>query len=444
MMNTYRLVGIFLFLSCLIAFPGAGLAQIASVADAVVPTEYSGGPQDNIHIFCGQKDALNASLTASYPQGETGNFEWQKYNPATGAFDFFSSDQSGNPTSSVSNLADGCYRVVINPSSGSKTYTAWVFNNYIEAKAEIPEMDCKSLTLKGTVDTPAFTYTDLTTHQPKSLSKGIAVKWKAGEVVYTNVATFKKFDPPTQNTVYTFEVTDRFGCTAQASVEYISIVTKASFEYKIEAQGPNKDKRSDPNKNEAPLTVAFTNTSENAGTYEWHFFKALETITAEKAADTFKDSIQEIIYSENPVYTYEASGNYLVKLISKKTTGSITCTDTFYIDDYIRVDASFIDAPNVFTPNGDGTNDKFAVKFFSMKSVKITIVNRWGKVLHTWESNNVQGFYDSATTITQSVWDGKVGGRMATPGVYFWVAEGVGRDGERRKENGFFHLFREK
>ena len=76
-----------------------------------------------------------------------------------------------------------------------------------------------------------------------------------------------------------------------------------------------------------------------------------------------------------------------------------------------------------------------------MKSIKITIFNRWGKVLHVWENNNVPGF---TKAVEESVWDGKVGGRMATPGVYYYVAEGRGRDGVRRKASGFFHLFREK
>ena len=79
-----------------------------------------------------------------------------------------------------------------------------------------------------------------------------------------------------------------------------------------------------------------------------------------------------------------------------------------------------------------------------MKSVKVTILNRWGKVLHVFESNNVQGFYNTAETIPESVWDGKVGGKFATPGVYYYVVDGIGRDGTRRKANGFFHLFRGK
>ncbi len=443
-MNTYRFVFILLFFSCLVVFHNKSLAQISSQADAVVPTEYSSGSQDNIHVFCGEKGFNNASLVASYPQGESGNFEWLKYNTSTGNFDSFSSDQSGNQTSSISGLADGCYRVKINPASGAKIYTAWVFNNYIEAKAEITDSNCSSFTLKGTFDSPEFSYVDLNTKQAISLKKDVKVSWKEGQMLLSNYATQIKSDPPTKNTTYTFLVTDKLGCTTQATVEYISLVTKAAFTYKILQQGPNKDKRSDPSRNEAPLTVEFTNTSENGGSFEWYFYKSLDVIKREKEAGTFKDSIQEVLYNRDPVYTYEASGEYLVKLISKKTTGTTTCSDYRYIDDYIKVDTSFIDAPNVFTPNGDGKNDKFAIKFFSMKSVKFTILNRWGKVLHTWESGDVQGFYNSATGISRAVWDGKVGGRMATPGVYFWVAEGVGRDGVRRKENGFFHLFRDK
>jgi hypothetical protein len=79
-----------------------------------------------------------------------------------------------------------------------------------------------------------------------------------------------------------------------------------------------------------------------------------------------------------------------------------------------------------------------------MKSVKVTILNRWGKVIHTWESNNVQGFLNTAETVPESVWDGKIGGKYASPGVYYYVVEGVGRDDKRRKQAGFFHLFRDK
>jgi len=437
-MNVFKLLGGLLFFVCVLMAPEAGFAQITSNAAAVIPTEYSSGSQDNIHIFCGAKGEKNASLRAALPSGESANFEWQKYNVQSGTFDFLSSE--GNTTPTISNLEDGCYRVKITTTLGETTSTAWVFNNYMEATAEIPESDCYSFTLKGAFETPQLIYTDLITGQPKELVKDIQVKWSADGVVVSRIITAKIFNPPTKNTDYTIEVTDRFNCLATADVQYISIVTKASFEYQPEDQG----KYNDPKKPEAPLTVTFTNTSENgdADKYEWYFFKDLQKIKDEEKAGTFKDSIQDIIYSVNPVYTYESTGRYMVKLVSKKVSEFSTCTDTFYMKDYIVIDSSFIEAPNVFTPgNGDDVNNTFAIKFISMKSLKVTIFNRWGKVLHVWENNNIPGF---SKTITESIWDGKVGGKYASPGVYYYVVDGIGRDGKRRKTSGFVHLFRGK
>ena len=434
----------FLLFTCFILISKIGISQITSAADTIVYTEYASGAQDNIHIFCTEKGEVKASLIARYPQGETGNFEWQKYNSIIGDFDPFPNGLTDAGTSKISNLADGCYRVKINTTSGAKTYTAWVFNNYIEATAEVTASDCNSFTLKGNILSPiTLQYVDLTNGQPKFLNKNIKVEWKDGSTVVNSTSTtFRNFNPPTKNTTYTLELTDRFGCTGKTEVQYISIVTKASFTYKLEDQG----KKSNSSKIEAPATYTFTNTSENgdAGKYVWYFYKDLQQIKDEKEAGTFKDSIQDIIYSDNPVYTYENTGEYKVKLVSKKVSQNTTCTDTVYIDNSIVIQVSFIDAPNVFTPNGDGKNDNFTVMFFSMKSVKISIFNRWGKLLHVWENNNLQGFYNTVDKVPQSVWDGKVGGRMATPGVYFWIAEGIGRDGVRRKGNGFFHLFRDK
>lgn len=424
-------------------FPLWGFAQITSVADGVVPTEYSSGAQDNIHVFCGEKGETNASLIARSPNGEPASFEWLKYNAATGNFDPFQNDQAGNPTSTITNLADGCYRVNVTGTSGVTSYTAWVFNNYVEATAEIPESDCDSFTLKGTLLSPTtFTYVDLPTGQPKLLNKGIEVKWMEGQVITSRVLVSEVFEPPTQDTEYVLVVTDKFDCVSETEVTYISIVTRAAFEYKPEEQ------KSHSTKKEAPLTVTFTNTSENGdpGKFEWFIFKDLDEIKREAAANPGVpvDSILIKIFSDNPIYTFERPGAYNVKLVSQKKSEFHTCFDTVYIDDYIMIDTSFIEAPNVFTPNGDGANDKFVVRFFSMKTVKISIFNRWGKVLHVWENNNVQGFSPTIESVPQAVWDGKVGGRMATPGVYYYVVEGVGRDDKRQRANGFFHLFRDK
>jgi gliding motility-associated-like protein len=434
-MNHYKQAGNFLLFTILLLAPFIGLSQISSVADAVIQTEYSSGSQDNIYIFCGAKGEQKAYLTAMDPNGGAISFEWSKYNSQNGNFDLLN-----NSSSTISDLEDGGYRVKITSASGEETYTAWVFNNYIEATAEIPESDCNSFLLSGDFESPVLTYTDLTNDQALEINKNIEVEWREGQSSLSHILSYRNYAPPTKDTNYSFLVSDRFGCTSQVNVTYVSIVTKASFTYQIAEQ------KSDPNKVEAPLLVTFTNTSENgdAGKYEWFIFKDLQKIKEEIEAGTFKDSIMDVVYNDSPEYTFLESGEYKVKLVSKHVSEFNTCTDTFYIPESIVIDTAFIDAPNVFTPNGDGTNDKFAIKFFSMKTVKITIFNRWGKVIHKWESNNVQGFFNTATSVSASVWDGKVGGKYATPGVYYYVAEGIGRDGLRKKANGFFHLFRDK
>lgn len=434
-MIKYKLPGGLFIIACILLFSVAGFAQITSVNGKVSEISYSNQTKDSVYVFCGNKGELNASLTANLPAGETGTFQWQKYNVQSGLFELFLNDLSGTRTSTISNLQNGYYRVIISATSGEKTYTAWAFNDYLELTAGITDSDCSSFKLKGTFDTPALTYIDLPTGQPKELVKNIQVKWSVGDVVVSRVLNPTIFNPPTKDTNYTFEVSDRFGCTVHAEVLYLSIVTKALFSVSKK-------------EGEAPLEVEFKNESENgdAGKFEWFIFRDKDEITleAEKNQGIVKDSILIKIFSDNPVFTFENSGKYKVKLVSQKMSELHTCYDTVYFDGYIVADTSFVDAPNVFTPNGDGTNDVFMVKFWSMKEIKISIFNRWGKLLHVWESNNVINFGNTIDTVPQAVWDGKVGGKYCTPGVYYYVVEGIGRDKVRKRTSGFFHLFRDK
>jgi len=108
---------------------------------------------------------------------------------------------------------------------------------------------------------------------------------------------------------------------------------------------------------------------------------------------------------------------------------------------FINVDTSLVVLPNVFTPNGDGANDEYVIKSQSLKSLSIKIYNRWGGLVHSWSYSNIRS---SDYTIEHSIWDGKIGSRMASPGVYYIVARAVGRDDKEYTKTGFIHLFRQK
>ena len=158
------------------------------------------------------------------------------------------------------------------------------------------------------------------------------------------------------------------------------------------------------------------------------------TIDASKYTWIIRDEDGNIIYEssdEYPTYTFP-EGNYEIDLIVKSREG---CYDTTAYR-FIMVDSeSYIKIPNVFTPNGDGSNDYFQVYAKSLKAFKGFIMNRWGKVLYEWDD----------WTTENAGWDGRIGNNYASPGVYFYVIryKGVYEDNETEVK-GAFELVREQ
>ena len=410
-------------------------AQItAPDADGSTLTQYPVFSEtDNVFIFCNTDTlAQNGSLTVSTGLSGTKTFLWEKYNEQIGDFEFYSQESVDAGTSQITNLANGCYRATVTSGATSVVSRAWVFNNWILADAEVLDSNCETFRLSGSFKSATLIYYDLSSNEEVELQKTINAEWYEGDTRWSTNLSFQVFDPPTENTDYRLNVYDQFGCEGSAVIPYESIITKASF-------------TADPITGEAPLTVTFTNTSENGtpGYYEWYFYRDIDEIKREAENNSGEiDSIMLVAYDDAPVYTYQNSGSYLVKLVSKHITDQFTCVDTFTFGNYIVADTSFIVAANVFTPNtGDNVNDNFVVKFWSMKSLEITIVNRWGRTVHHWRSGDIQ---DPENARVESVWDGKIGGRYASPGVYYWNAYGVGRDGRKQSKHGFVHLFRGK
>lgn len=83
--------------------------------------------------------------------------------------------------------------------------------------------------------------------------------------------------------------------------------------------------------------------------------------------------------------------------------------------------------PNVFTPNGDGINDKFIFQFEHLKEGKCIILNRWGQVL-------------TEIVLPDNKWDGYYQDKPVKEGVYFYYFEYVDSNGVSGQKNGFFHV----
>lgn len=106
-------------------------------------------------------------------------------------------------------------------------------------------------------------------------------------------------------------------------------------------------------------TVDFTDNSQDAVGWLWYFGE------------------ESIRFEQNPTYTFQDTGVYLVSLIVRHESG---CTDTITKPIDIEPIVTF-HMPNAFTPNGDATNDILIGKGFvdGLSDFRYSIWNRWGE-----------------------------------------------------------------
>lgn len=85
---------------------------------------------------------------------------------------------------------------------------------------------------------------------------------------------------------------------------------------------------------------------------------------------------------------------------------------------------SSLEAPNAFSPNGDGINDYYNVyNAKSIVSFNAAIYNRWGQQLYSWGIDGID--------CEECGWDGTYKGKDVKPGVYYVVIDAMGADGIR-------------
>ncbi|MBN1925862.1 MAG: gliding motility-associated C-terminal domain-containing protein [Prolixibacteraceae bacterium] len=431
---------------------GRGQAIDAPNADYSKATNYfSTIDNDSVYVFCiYPDDDPNGSLRALSVSGYNSTFTWEVYDTLSAGFVPYTGSLSEDTLkSSISRLSDGLYRVTIDDGNTVFEEQAWVINSWVRiTKTEIPDTlsTCEGFQIYADYEMKDLNYYDPNTNERITLRNPekkdyVSIRWyQENNWVYSQLNPYVTPAIPSDNLIdFRLEITDEFGCMAEQTVQYDSKVTDAVFE------------DPDPMEGEAVLEVTFTNSSINWDSTIWFFYKDDNIIKkeieekAEKGDDEPVDSIDFILYDESPVYEYERTGDYRIKLVTVKvnpTTGN--CYDTMYMaaGEFIKVDTSLVQAPNFFTPNGDGVNDVFVVKSQSLKSMTIKIYNRWGGLVHSWKYDNIRS---KDYTYEHSVWDGRInGGGMATPGVYFYIVNAVGRDDKRRNQKGFIHLFRNK
>jgi gliding motility-associated-like protein len=159
-----------------------------------------------------------------------------------------------------------------------------------------------------------------------------------------------------------------------------------------------------------PLTVDFTNASQNGTSYFWDFGNG----STNQVSDLTSQSSE-----------YLTVGDFEVMLIAS----SMNCYDTAQL----LVNASnvvSVDEPNVFTPNGDNVNDAYHFKMVNVSELEMLVFNRWGNLVYE-------------TTDVNASWNGLDSKRNeATSGVYTFKYKAKGLNQESFNGQGFIHLVR--
>src|SRR5690554_1459680 len=199
-------------------------------------------------------------------------------------------------------------------------------------------------------------------------------------------------------------VTDVNGCEGQSTMtDYIQTIPP-----------PNASFVASPATTYLPYTeVEFINESTNSSGYLWDFGDGSAYQTYENINHTFPNNspgiYEVILYADNNV-----------------------CTDSTSMIITIKHPLISYEIPNVFTPNGDGSNDFFKIiNPLGIKTFSVTILNRWGNVVY--ESNDIE-----------FLWNGTIhnNGTSCNDGVYFYKMHFTDYSDEEYNEHGYVHLSR--
>ncbi len=188
--------------------------------------------------------------------------------------------------------------------------------------------------------------------------------------------------------VYALSITDSNGCAWDSTYTIAQVrVTNAAF-------------TANPQEGESPLDVQFQDQSTQANAWQWE-------------ANGLPFSSQQ-----NPFYTFADTGTYTVSLIAYLDDPA--CADTATVT--IRVNPGIrIILPNIFTPNGDGVNDKLVAELFGVSRLRWEVYNRWGNMLHSGADNSGEGYIE--------IWEGA----DVPAGVYPVVLTATGINGKTER-----------
>lgn len=403
------------FFISIVALPS--MAQIIS-SQAILEESTPNG--DQIFIY----NAIQ-NISLRHEAAESVSYEWVKHNPADNSWTQPLQAQNGLSTTLIINEPGGYGLKITNSLNEVEFYRSWAFEPSISnGSIEIVEEDCYTLSLRATYDSTPLVYYHPTTGEKGNVTYQPTFTWSATPAA-ESIPDDSLVDiiAPVEDTKYEVTISPFNGSTKTivSTIDYNALAVKA--EYKAEELKVEVDQEVHKElgtgrvilEGSAPIELRFTDESKGHVTaWEWKFTGSNVTKS-----------------DRNPFHIFTAIGvkDSVMLTVKNQISG---CENT--VDNPVVVNAfeSLLEAPNTFTPNGDGSNDEFRVVYRSIKKYKILIFNRWGRKVYE-SSNPAEG------------WDGSIGNTQASPGVYFYTIEAEGYNkNEKYSLQGPIHLIRGK
>lgn len=372
------------------------------------------------------------------------NVKWYRYSNLGGAFAEEISNVRIDGNSSIIDLESGDMGYIIE--DGDHRFYFWIvdykpYRFKVDSIAISPESDCDytRLDFEGNA-APIYYYT--INGQQRILSREIRVEYENQQ--WNQQAL--QFDFYTENRLVdyingTINIAPPVVCSTSFSVtgdrfledwnwsehSESSVYDPVAVEVRTEAIQENSDSEEEGDSNEikgqdtglggsAPASIRFNAyVSQGVIHHEWQLSR-----------DSEFENPEYRFNEQNLDYTFTEEGTYYLRYIGSNNDGSCEAIGETYT---VSIGASELRCPNAFSPNGDGVNDEWKVSYRSIIEFDCWIFDRNGhQIIHL----------DSPS----KGWDGKRGGKLVGPGVYYYVIKARGADGKEYKKSGDINIIR--
>ncbi|SMO57156.1 gliding motility-associated C-terminal domain-containing protein [Saccharicrinis carchari] len=412
----------YIFIFLLAASSQLSAQTVSIVSDNATASGNAAYPQKDTLFF--YADIASATLSVAPISGSNVTYTWDKYENGG-----WTEVMTINVPDFPAVINEGAYRVTVNNNGvfvGQDV--CWTFEpRILTLEVDTIFSDCTHIQLTTNTTTKPLNYLNPANGNPYTVNYELAYEWSSEPAGDANTYTEAQptMEAPVEPITYAATAIAFNGAhSLEANFVYDDPkAVEANFTFNVTDR---------ENKNELPINTKFTGITEYTGSSEILVFindssKGLnKSYTIDFNTNT-EGGEEKPTENDLIEITFDKLGEYYMDVSVKNDLSG--CTDLTPLGP-IKIEEIYLGIPNVFTPDGDGINDEFMAVYSSIKEFKLIVFNRWGRKVFQ-------------TTDPGEAWDGKIGGKDAAEGVYFYVVTAKGYNkGEERKYEGPVHLLR--